>query len=410
MATRIRGRRSNKTMEHYHKKVILEFLGIPPQDMPTQISILDIMLEQAKREDPDRYQQAYNIVVNKNAVEPETAEPGLVHLAQLTDILDEKIGEYEGEAIKKVQMTYDIEQQRIGELFTKSAFEVKQAAMKAALDGIEEATKKFIQVEYVVRREPNIVTKVKGPLPEQFQEILDLADERINILLVGPSGCGKTHISIEVAKSLGLDFASQSCSAGMSESIFAGWLLPIEAAGQFVYVSSEFVRIYENGGIFLFDEIDGSDSNTLLFLNQALANQEFYLPQRHKKPKVKKHKDFVAIAAANTYGTGATAMYNGRNALDAATLDRFRMGIVQMDYSKIVEEELIDSELLAWGRKIREVINRHRMRKIMSTRLLIDATKMKKGKKWDLSKIAKSYFSDWSPEEMKIIDKALCPF
>jgi len=379
------GRNSGKTsLAPWQKKAILSQLGAEPSD---SIKECDILLEAARREDLEGYEAAFNLIVHGKL--PDAAPPEKINTKMIVDA----INDYEAQAIEGVQQVAEAEVMRIAAVITKHAKE-----------RIDEESKKFNTVEYVVTSKAGAKVKVEGPLPECFQNILELADERVNILLVGPAGCGKTHTAMEVAKALKLDFAGQSCSAGMSESIFSGWLLPIEKGGQFVYVSSEFVRVYENGGVFLFDEIDASDSNTLLFLNQALANGSFYLPQRFNNPKVTKHKDFVAIAAANTYGTGATAMYSGRNTLDAATMDRFRMGVVSMDYSAVVEEALIEAEVLRWGRAVRDVIKQKNLRKIMSTRLLLEASKMRRNKNWSIRQISEAYFCDWSPEERHIIE------
>ena len=81
-----------------------------------------------------------------------------------------------------------------------------------------------------------------------------------------------------------------------------------------------------NGGVFLFDEIDAADANVLLVVNSALANGRMSVPSRHDQPVAKKHSEFVCIAAANTFGRGADRVYVGRNELDEATLDRFRIG------------------------------------------------------------------------------------
>jgi hypothetical protein len=52
-------------------------------------------------------------------------------------------------------------------------------------------------------------------------------------------------------------------------------------------------------------------------------------------------------AAANTYGTGADALYVGRNQLDAATLDRFY--VVEMDYDRKLEAKLAPEEVVHLG-------------------------------------------------------------
>ena len=163
------------------------------------------------------------------------------------------------------------------------------------------------------------VRKVKGVFPSYFALIVKLASIRQNVLMVGPSGSGKTFLASKVAEALELSFAFVSCSAGMSEGNLAGRLLPIEVGGRFVYVPAPFVDAYENGGVFLFDEIDSADANTLTFINAALANGHLSLPQRPDKPVAARHEDFVCLAAANTLGHGASRIYAGRNQLDGAT-------------------------------------------------------------------------------------------
>jgi MoxR-like ATPase len=132
--------------------------------------------------------------------------------------------------------------------------------------------------------------------PSNSTDCFNLPQSRKNILMVGPSGCGKTHVAAMIAEALDLEFAAQSCSVGVSESNFVGWLLPTGTNGQFNHVVSSFLKLYENGGCFLIDEMDNADPNLLVFLNMALANKGFYLPQRFDNPEVKRHPDFVCVA------------------------------------------------------------------------------------------------------------------
>src|SRR5690606_14582854 len=88
----------------------------------------------------------------------------------------------------------------------------------------------------VVIKQGGKTTKVKGVLPKEFELIVQLCSQRIPTMLVGPAGCGKTYIAAKAAEALGLNFYDQSCSEGVSESIFTGWLLPVTAGGAFDYV------------------------------------------------------------------------------------------------------------------------------------------------------------------------------
>ena len=245
--------------------------------------------------------------------------------------------------------------------------------------------------------------KVEGHVRPEFKKILTRATVGINILLVGPAGCGKTHLAHQVAEALGRPFASVSCTAGMSESALQGWLIPGENNGAFEYLSSDFVRMYEEGGVFLFDEIDGSDSNTLLFMNQALANGSFFLPIRKGASLVKRHPDFVCMAAANTFGTGANQTYAGRERLDESTLDRFRAGVVSLDYDQTFERKSVAPDLLAWGWATRKRISEARLRRVMSTRFLLDATKLLKAGE-TVEEIKATFFEGWSSDEIKKVE------
>ena len=175
-----------------------------------------------------------------------------------------------------------------------------------------------------VRQANGTAVQITGAVHEAFEEVLQLAAARKHIFLPGPAGCGKSHMAKQVADALGLPFGFISCSAGMSESQLLGRRVPNGDHGQFVYEATDFVRCYENGGVFLFDELDAADSNVLLVVNSALANGHMALPNRTENPVAKRHPDFVCIAAANTFGRGADRQYVGRNELDESTLDRFR--------------------------------------------------------------------------------------
>lgn len=386
-----------KFMVTRHRKLIAEKLGVSAKEFPVGVDNQKRLLKLLKASDPEKYNRVYDVIVR--GIDPigiGSDQPTILQQVMPEDVVEDIIQKASVELNVVVSEKYN----KFNSEITSTLIELTDHINKTVA---EEAKKiQIVKHEYLIKT-PAETKAVKGPLPECFQTVLDLAQARCNILLVGPAGCGKTHLSRVVAESLGLDYAGQSCSAGMSESAFSGWLLPIGDSGKFEYVQSEFVRIYENGGVFLFDEIDAADSNTLLFLNQALANGEFFLPMRYQKPHVKRHNDFVAIAAANTFGNGATAMYSGRNLLDGATMDRFRMGIIPMDYDPKVESELVDPEVLRWGKELRNVINNRNMRKILSTRVLIDASKMK-SIGWSIKKIHDTYISDWSKDDRSLIN------
>lgn len=188
---------------------------------------------------------------------------------------------------------------------------------------------------------------------------------KVNVFLVGPAGSGKTTVAKQVAHSLGLRFHFNG--AIHSEYKLTGFR---DAQGK--VHRTAFREAFEHGGLYLFDEIDASQPAALLAFNAALANGMFDFPDRN----VQAHPNFRCIAAANTWGKGATMDYVGRNALDAATMDRFAM--LEMRYDASLERRMAhlasDDQIdlaEAWlelVQKTRSLCHDHDFRHIVSPR------------------------------------------
>jgi MoxR-like ATPase len=253
--------------------------------------------------------------------------------------------------------------------------------------------------EIVVKVAHRPAVKMDEKVHEKFAEVLDLAAQRMEILMVGPAGCGKSHLAEQVAKALGLRFGSISCSAGMSEGQITGRLIPTGDGGRFEYQRSQFVEFYEEGGVFLLDEIDAADPNVLLVINQALANGHLPVPNRVGNPQAMRHPDFVLIAAANTFGNGANRMYVGRNQLDESTLDRFRIGQVVMDYDRDLERSILsDGDLLDRLWSTRQRAADCQLRRVVSTRFMAKASTMRAAG-WSGEKIIGQLVCGWTHDE-----------
>jgi hypothetical protein len=174
--------------------------------------------------------------------------------------------------------------------------------------------------------------QIQGVLHNRFTDILHTVGAGVHAYLVGSAGTGKSTIGKQVADSLNVPFASKSVSGQTPESALVGYM-----AGGGNYVGTEFRRIFEHGGVFLLDEVDNGNPNVLNVLNSALANDAMAFADG----MVSRHKDFVAIATANTYGNGATAEYVGRNPIDKAFLNRF--ATIDIDIDENVEDAMLNS-------------------------------------------------------------------
>lgn len=304
---------------------------------------------------------------------------------------------------------------------------VGKAMASEAVEGIIKHTTKSVikdeaNLRELIRDESRKVTRrVKITIPtvkpvkierahKKLQDVLQRVVAGIPVLLVGPTGSGKTFLAQQVAQALRAEFTFNSMSEGVSESHLLGRMSPAKK-GDWTYQRSPFVKTFQEGGVHLFDEIDAADANLLVIANSAIANGVLSLPFAQEKPIIR-HDDFRVIAAANTYGHGADREYVGRNQLDAATLNRFTLGTVEVDYDEDLERDLVGSrldtdktnELVNWAHKTRRLIREARLRRTMSTRNIEDSAKlMSVGA--SLEDIKNTFYLGWSTDERAKADK-----
>lgn len=383
-----------KKITTFQMKSMLSFAGY--NRLPTKKGDLVQLFLMALEEKPEDMTKAYDFIVLKKEPEGGDVPSAVVDYAEK---FKSSVQGAISDSVRTAQKSMMSHSRVIAETLRE---EIQNEIVRAAKESVPER----IEIKAPGKK----AKEIGGAVPTQFKTVLKLAMARKNTMLIGPAGCGKTYIAEKVADALGIPFSSVSCTSGMGESELKGWLLPTGENGRFEYVQSQFIERYENGGVFLLDEIDAADPNVLVFINQALANGSFFLAHRFNNPLVKKHRDFVCIAAANTFGHGADMMYVGRNQLDAATLDRFRAGIIAMDYDPDVERKLIHPEVLQWGWGIRKKIREHKLRRIMSMRAMIDISSMIEMhgmEGWPKSEWERSYFADWSRDEVIRVGGAL---
>lgn len=250
-----------------------------------------------------------------------------------------------------------------------------------------------------IKKQDSEPVKIEGYLPNWFNDALKALSAGLNVLVSGPAGCGKTHTAALLAEALNLRFAHLSLSAGASESWLLGRYLP-NTHGGFEYQLSQFVDYYENGGLFLLDEIDAADANMLIIINAAIANGKMSVPNRVDNPIAKRHPDFKLIAAANTFGQGMDRMYAGRVQLDAAFLDRWVM--FEAEYNTQLETALAGDcdDVLTLINEMREKVSKHKMRRVISTRKLMQLVTLRKNG-FSFSKCRDVLLTGWSADEKR---------
>jgi MoxR-like ATPase len=196
--------------------------------------------------------------------------------------------------------------------------------------------------------------KAPKPAPGKLQhkmypKLLNMMARRVHPYLSGPPGTGKSQMAKEAADELGLAFSVTSFSPMSTESKLLGYR---DANG--VYIRTDFRDRYEFGGVWLGDEMDNANGAVVAVMNGGLAQDFMGFPDGN----VDRHPDFICIATANTWGTGPTAEFAGRQKMDAATLNRFvKMGIEtdeDLEF-QIVSGILGDDLATTWLAKVRHV-------------------------------------------------------
>lgn len=240
-------------------------------------------------------------------------------------------------------------------------------------------------VKSVLPQKPKPVKTADVKGQEQIQKLIEAGIR--NIWMVGPAGCGKTTICQQIGEDMGVPVTVVPCGAGTSAANFLGYKYP-EREG------TSFTGAFGQPGIIVLDEFTALEAQVAQIVNGALANNELHTTVG----TFKRHPDLTIIATSNTFGNGADRLYVSNNQLDASTRDRFACGIVEIDYSTEYESQY-DPEVVSHVHKLRKVIDKNGLRKIASTRAIINGCLLKAaGLDWKNALI-----TDWSKDEKALL-------
>lgn len=195
-----------------------------------------------------------------------------------------------------------------------------------------------------------------------FDEVLMWLSRGRHVYLVGGAGSGKTHMFKQLCVGLGFDLETQffPIDTALTKYDVKGYKNP---TGE--YVATLVYRAMKFGGLMCIDEGDMWAAAALGALNSGLANDFAVFGDE----VVRVHPDFRCIVAANTYGSGATQKYVGRNPLDAASLDRF----IYLDcpYDPDLELQIFgDQPFVRYVHKVRAAIDELKLGHIVSMRAI----------------------------------------
>lgn len=165
-----------------------------------------------------------------------------------------------------------------------------------------------------------------GPIVER------LIAANVPTYLHGPAGTGKSSAARKASELLNLPYFELNLAGAMASAIRGRDTMT-------GFIESQFTQAYRDGGILVLEEIDAAHPNVLTAINNAVANGHW--ANEATGAIIERHPDFRIVATANTLGTGATKSFTGRNRLDGATLDRFRVGRVKVDHDPKLERYLV---------------------------------------------------------------------
>jgi len=221
---------------------------------------------------------------------------------------------------------------------------------------------------------------------------------RFNLFLTGDAGTGKSTLAASIAEALGLPFHSLNCSGGLTEGALVGRVTPNLSTGDIVYTAGPLVRAFRDGGVFLLDEMDAADENVLLTLNTLIDAAVWHTPTGET---IERSPNFVFMGAGNTFGTGASRVYSGRNQLDGAFLNRFLT--VAIDYDTELERSLAKcAEIVERIQTARARLRDRNLRRWLTTRDLLKADALVGQLGLTVADALREVTEGWTPEDRTV--------
>ena len=283
---------------------------------------------------------------------------------------------------------------KVGESITKQLADAKVEFEKM----IDERQPKLVKI--MVNREEFKIPEGQH-IHQAMAEIIESYECRSDFALIGPTGCGKTHAIQQFAETKGISWGCVSMTEGVTESQLVGRREP-KADGGFDFVGTEFLRIFEEGGIFLLGEADAADANVLLALNNALSNGWLAVPHRLSNPIARRHKDFVCCIDMNTFGRGGNRQFV-RNRQDVAFLDRFWQ--LELDYDRDLERSLVENkDWRNWCWSLRDAVEELRLERSVSTRQMMAADFRIRAVKMPMDRAKDQMVKGWTADERKRLE------
>lgn len=264
---------------------------------------------------------------------------------------------------------------------------------------LESLTEAAQEIAFGVLFEQARPERKRQPLPVWYQppswwELLDAYLElgRPAIALVGPTGNGKTTTAEMALRHAGIEYAVLSCTDRTEVIDLVGGT--VITGGSEEWRDGVVTRCFKEGKGIILDEADALDPRVMLSLQTALLDAGPDGDSRFvttPEGKVYPADSCPIILTMNTYGSGASRAYTGRNKLDGASVDRLSM--IETGYENEVEiikargySQALAEQLVKWAQGVRQRIDEQMVPVNLSPRTLLRVAELVDVLAWDFKK------------------------
>lgn len=231
------------------------------------------------------------------------------------------------------------------------------------------------------------------------------------ITLVGPAGNGKTSTAEAVLEVLGYEYEVLDMTEFVEPADLIGSTTYVlkDGNGAEVWRDGLITRCFREGKALIINEFDAANPRAALCLQSAFQAAGTNKRGRYvttTEGRVYPAGDCPIILTMNTFGSGASRQYVGRNALDAASLDR--MSVITTKYEnegEILRRHGFDPDtaesLVKWATGMRNQIDTNELRVILSNRTLLRMAEAIDLYGWEMQEAVEKEFLDRLDDDIR---------